>query len=182
MPSRLPVLSRRALLGGTVGAAVLGTAGCSLGSLDPTSDDPTITPTSGPSSSSSSSGATATAPAEVPTAVDDAAVVSEVLAAIALAHRTARANIRAHRDLAGRLRPIEALHQTHADELGDLPRTTGRVSDPGETPAQAMARVDRGEARLQRVLVGAATSVASGALAQTLASMAAGVAQLRTTL
>lgn len=160
---------------------VAGAAGCSLDSLDPTSEDPILTPTSGPSATGSDA-VTPTTPAEEPDAVDDASLVEEVLAAVALAHRTARANARLHPETAAALRPFEALHQLHGDELGGLPRTTGRVTAPGDSPAQVLARVGRGEARLQRTLVAAAGSAGSGALAQTFASMAAAVAQLRTTL
>lgn len=169
------------MLAGSLGVVVVGAAGCSLDSLDPTSEDPTFTPTSGPSASGSDA-VTPTSPAEEPDAVDDTGLVEEVLTALALAHRTARANARQHPETAASLRPFEALHQAHGDELGGLPRTTGRVTSPGDSPAQALARVDRSEARLQRTLVGAAGSAGSGALAQTFASMAAAVAQLRTTL
>lgn len=180
MPSRPPVasrVSRRALLGGVVATTAAASAACSLDSLDPSPADPTITPTTGPGPTDDP-----TAPAVEPAADDDAGLVAEVLAATALAHRTARANARQHPGLAPVLRRLEALHTAHADELGDLPATTGRVADPRESRARVLARVDRSEARLQRTLVGAARSAGSGALAQTFASMAAGVAQLRTTL
>ncbi|MCW2815460.1 MAG: hypothetical protein JWN84_2915 [Nocardioides sp.] len=180
MPSRPPVVSRvsrRALLGGVVATTATASTACSLDSLDPSPDDPTITPTSGPGSTDDP-----TAPAAEPAADDDEGLVGEVLAAIALAHRTARANARQHPGLAPVLRPFETLHTTHADELGDLPASTGRVADRRESRTQVLARVDRSETVLQRTLVGAARSAGSGALAQTFASMAAGVAQLRTTL
>lgn len=157
------------LLGGALAVGAVG-AGCSSDALDPSSPDPTLTPTSGASSATE----------ERPD--DDAGLVAEVLGALALAHRTARANARAHPEVAPVLRPFERLHATHARELGDLPRTTGRVTARGGAPAQVRARVERTEARLQQTLVEAATTASSGALAQTFASMAAGVAQLRTTL
>lgn len=173
MPTRLPSVSRRVLLAGSVaGAAVV--AGCTGDALDPDPQDPTLTPSSG-----------AASPGDVtarPEPDDDAGLVAEVLAGLAVAHRTARANARVHPDLAPVLRRFERLHTTHAAELGDLPRATGRVSAAAESPAQVRARVERTEAALQRVLVDAATAAGSGALAQTFASMAAGVAQLRTTL
>jgi hypothetical protein len=178
VPTPSPAVSRRALLGVSAGLVALGTTGCSFDSLDPTSDDPTITPTG------ASSGSTATPatddPADAP--VDDAALVADVLAAIALAHRTARDTRRAHRGLATTLRRVETLHRDHADELGVMPTATGRVTRSGETAARALARVDRAEGRLQRTLVDAAAAAGSGALAQTLASMAAAVVQVRTTL
>jgi hypothetical protein len=180
VPTPSPVVSRRVLLGTSAGLIALGAAGCSLDSLDPTSDDPTITPTSGASPSGSTSAGATDTPSDVPP--DDAALVTKVLAAIALAHRTARGTRRAHRDLTTVLRRVEALHRAHADELGDMPAATGRVTRSGETSARALARVDRAEGRLQRTLVDAATAAGSGALAQTLASMAAAVAQVRTTL
>lgn len=172
MPSRPPVLTRRVV----VGALLLSTAGCSLDDLDPTSEDPTAEPLGPPDATASDE------PTAEPEEPDDSALVTEVLAALALAHRTARAGARFHRGVAPTLRRFEELHATHAAELGDLPRTTGRVADPAESDAAALARVDRTEARLQRTLVVAATAAGSGALAQTLASMAAGTAQLRTTL
>ncbi len=157
------------MLGAAVGAVVVAAAGCSASSLDPTSDDPTITPTSSPSADGE------------PAAVDDTALVGAVLAALAVAHRSARADARAHQEVAATLRPFERLHLVHARELGDLPRSTNGVG-PSASPAQALARLGRREERLQRTLVEAATSAGSGALAQTLASMAGAVAQLRTTL
>jgi hypothetical protein len=180
VPTPLPVLTRRAMLGGALVAVAAGAAGCSLDSLDPSSQDPTYTPTSGPSTSTGAGG-TNGPPTQEPGA-DDTALVAEVLTALALAHRSARANARLHPQVAGALRPFEALHQTHGDELGKLPRTTGPIADPRDSPAEVLVRVARGEARLQRTLVEAATSAGSGALAQSFASMAASVAQLRTTL
>ena len=180
MPTPLPAVSRRALLGASAGLVALGTAGCSLDSLDPSSDDPTTTPTGGTTTSAGTSPAGPDSPPPGPD--DDGALVADVLAAIAVAHRTARGTRRAHRGLATVLRPAEALHLAHAEELGGLPTATGRATRAGESTNQALARVARGEARLQRVLVAAAGSAGSGALAQTLASMAAAVAQLRTTL
>jgi hypothetical protein len=174
VPSRLPAASRRAVLG----AALLGVAGCSLDDLDPTSDDPTFTPSSG----ASASGTTRTEPADDPAdpgAADDAVLVEGVLAALALAHRTARSNARTHADLAPSLLRLVKLHTTHADELGPMPRSRGRVVDAAETPEQVLARVDGAEGRLQQALVEAALAASSGALAQTLASMAAATAQLR---
>lgn len=180
VPSRLPTVSRRAVLAGT-GVAVAGLAGCSFDSLDPTDDDPTTGPTGG--TSDSATAGTPSGPDDQPDdQPDDEALVAEVLSALALAHRTALGNRRAHRDLAGRLRRAEALHLAHAEELGDLPAATGQVTRAGETSAQALVRVDRAEAGLQRFLVAAAGAAGSGALAQTFASMAAGTAQLRTTL
>lgn len=175
---RSPVVSRRVLLGGSVGAALVGAAGCDT--LDPTSADPTFTPTTTPRGGAAT--ATPTEPADDPAADDDTALVAEVASAIALAHRTAKANARLHPQLAGALRPFERLHRTHGDELGGLPATDGRVAARGESRQQVLARIDRREAELQRVLVGAATAAGSGALARTFASMAAGVAQLRPTL
>lgn len=179
MPSRPPTVHRRALLGGSAGLAVVGVVGLSgcSDSLDPSSDDPTITPSRDSSDAPTTTGGAA--PDDEP---DDAALVAEVLGAIALAHRTARGTGRAQRSLTRTLRRVEALHVVHADELGGLPAATGQVTRAGDTPAQALARVDRAEQGLQQRLVDAATAAGSGALALTFASMAAAVAQVRTTL
>ncbi|WP_139982101.1 hypothetical protein [Nocardioides litoris] len=169
MPNRPAAVSRRLVLG----ASLLGVAGCSL-DLDPTTDDPTIAPSGGPGSPVGTGA--------VPEPDDDADLVASVLGALAVAHRTARVNARRHPDLARRLRPLERLHATHAAELGRLPSASGVVADAGEDDAAVLARVGRAEARLERSLADAALEAASGALAQTLAAMAAGTAQLRTTL
>ncbi|MFB9313788.1 hypothetical protein [Nocardioides plantarum] len=179
MPTPLPSVSRRALLGASAGLVALGAAGCSLDSLDPTADDPTITPTTAAAGSPTDGSAS---PTGADDGADDGALVESVLAAIAAAHRTARGTRRVHRGLTTALRRAESLHLAHAEELGGLPAATGPATRPGETANQALVRVDRGEGRLQRTLVDAAGSAGSGALAQTLASMAAAVAQLRTTL
>ncbi|MEO9324864.1 hypothetical protein ABFT23_15325 [Nocardioides sp. C4-1] len=171
-------MSRRTALGAVLAAGAAGAAGCSLDSLDPTSDDPTMTPSSGVSTSG-------TAPGDGSPASDggdDAALVGEVLSAIALAHRTARANVRVHPQLTDLLRPFETLHAAHGAELGTLPTTTGRVSARGEDDAAVRARIGRTEQLLQRRLVAAAGVADSGPLALTFASMAGAVAQLRTTL
>lgn len=173
MPS--PSVSRRTALGVMLAAGAAGAAGCSLDSLDPTSDDPTMTPSSGVSTSG-------TTPGDGSDGDDDAALVAEVLSAIALAHRTARANARAHPQLTGLLRPFETLHAAHGAELGTLPATTGRVSARDEDDAAVRARIRRTEQLLQRRLVAAAGVADSGPLALTFASMAGAVAQLRTTL
>jgi hypothetical protein len=173
-------VSRRALLAGTL-AGVTVAAGCSTDALDPDPDDPTLTPSS--SASATASEGTGESEAPGPGAdPDDAALVTGVLGALAAAHRTARVNARAHPEVAPVLRRLADLHETHAAELGDLPRARGRVTAPGESPAQVRARVDRSESDLQRTLTDAATSAGSGALALTFASMAVGVAQARTTL
>lgn len=172
MPS--PSVSRRTALGIVLGSGAAGVAGCSLDSLDPGSDDPTFTPSSGVSPS----GGPATGSGDV----DDAALVAEVLAAIALAHRTARANARAHPQLAAVLSPFEDLHAAHGAELGTLPSSKGRVTAPNEDDAAVRARVGRAEQLLQRRLVAASGVAVSGPLALTFASMAGAVAQLRTTL
>jgi hypothetical protein len=153
-----------------LGAALLGTAGCAAGP-DDTAGSP------------AAASATTSSEPTAPTGQDpDEALVDEALTALATAHRTAATNARLHPALAARLRPLQRLHLAHARELGDLPRTSGRVADAGESDAAALDRVLRAETELQRVLVATAVAAASGPLAQTLAAMAAGTAQHRAVL
>jgi hypothetical protein len=168
VPPRPLSATRRVVLG----AALLGTAGCSR---DPAGSS---VPTDRAGAASTSSPEPSVPPEE---AIDEA-LVTEVLGALAVAHRTATTNARLHPGLAARLRPLQRLHQAHARELGDLPRSTGRVADPGESDAAALDRVVRAETALQRVLVAAAVAAESGPLAQTMAAMAAGTAQHRVAL
>ncbi|WP_167736667.1 hypothetical protein [Nocardioides sp. 1609] len=167
-------MTRRAL----VGVTVLGTAGCSIGSLDPSSEDPTITPTTSPSDGSDpdpgGTGAT-----DVDT---DSALVEEALLALSVAHRTAQANARAHPPLADALAPLVRLHRAHAGELGGPRPTSGRVAVGRGSVQRARRRVALAEETLEQALAGLAVQADSGALARLLASMAASVAQHRSVL
>lgn len=172
-------MSRRAV----VGAAVIGTAGCSFPSLDPSPEDPTITPTSTPTSSRT--GAPEVAETTTGAAVDpepddpDAALVESTLLAVSTAHHEARSASRAFPALADALDPLVRLHRAQAGELGGLRPPARRPPDRAASQAKARRRVARSEADLQATLVAAATDADSGALARLLASMAAAVAQHR---
>ncbi len=175
---RLSPTSRRAAIGTAVATAVglaLTGAGCSFGSLDPTSEDPTLTPSDG--ASPTDNGTDTGVDADADTALLEAAAL-----AVSSAHHAVRTNLRLHPDLDGVLRPLERLHRTHARELGGLQEVTGSAADPAEAPRQVLARIAKVEAGLQRALVRDATRAESGALALLLASVAAAVAQRGTTL
>ncbi|QCW51283.1 hypothetical protein FE634_14290 [Nocardioides dongxiaopingii] len=176
MPPRPALVTRRAV----VGVTVLGTAGCSIGSLDPSSGDPTITPTTSPSDGAvPDPGGSGSADTDADT---DAALVEQAALALSVAHRTAQTNARAHPPLAEALAPLVRLHRAHAGELGGLRPTSGRFAVGGEPVRRARRRVAVAEETLEQALVGLAVRADSGALARLLASMAASVAQHRSVL
>ncbi len=167
-------MTRRAV----VGVTVLGTAGCSIGSLDPSSGDPTITPTMSPSDGAVPD----PGGSESTDAATDAALVEQAALALSVAHQTAQTNARAHPPLAEALAPLVRLHRAHAGELGGLRPTSGRFAVGGEPVRRARRRVAVAEETLEQALVGLAVRADSGALARLLASMAASVAQHRSVL
>lgn len=153
MPETVPVSRRAAvrgaaLLGST--AVVTATAGCRWG--PPSSVD---------------------APAAKRDA--DASAVEELTQAIATQARLVADVSAAHVGLATSLAPLTALHTAHLGVLTDESLAGAAVTVPPK-PDPALAAVRRGEVALQRALTRAAQRAASGPLARTLASMAAGVA------
>lgn len=144
-------------------------AGCTA-DLDPTSDDPTLTPSGSPTTASATPGQ------EVDS---DVAVLDAAAEAVSQAHHLVRRHLRRYPGQRAVLAPLERLHRVHARELGGLRPVTGGGTVPS---VQVLGRVAREEAALQRTLTRRATEARSGALALLLASMAAGVAQHRTTL
>ena len=168
-------MSRRAV----VGAALLGTAGCSIGSLDPTSDDPTIDPSGDPAGTPADTEPDAEPDAEPDV---DAGLVDGAVLALSTAHRVVRAAVRTHPDLDADLAPLERLHRAQAGELGGLRGGSGRVPVRGDSRRRTRALVAAAEESLQESLVAAAVAAQSGALARLLASMAASVAQHRSVL
>lgn len=149
MPDTVITVSRRMALGGAT-AAVAATAGCQWG--PPASVDP---------------------PAAKRDA--DADTVEGLVTAIAAQARLVADVATTHVGLATALAPLTALHQAHLAVLSDEPSTAPAVTVPAR-PDTALAAVRRGEAGLQRALTAGARTAASGPLARTLASMAAGVA------
>lgn len=103
----------------------------------------------------------------------DSDLVSQAFAAISAAHAAASDGRGARAARAQLL----ALHQAHLEHLGEsVPTTSTELPAPGG--GRGWAAVRRVERELQETLVGLAGSARSGALARTLASMAAGVAQV----
>ena len=166
MPARATSLTRRGLLGGALAGVALAATGCDAvdGLLD-RDDDPRV-----------SGAVTPTAPA-----VDaDSDLVTEVVTAVAAVAALATATGTTHPGLAATTARLEALHAAHLAELGGTdPAPAPTVA--GTRPA-ALTALEQAETRLQDRLVQAAGEARSGALAQVLASMAAGVAQQRVAL
>lgn len=149
MPDTVITVSRRAALGGAT-AAVVATAGCQWGPP-----------------------ASVSAPAEERDA--DATTVDGLVTAIAAQAQLVADVATAHVGLATALAPLTALHQAHLAVLTDKVPVAPAVTVPSR-PDTALAAVRRGEAGLQRSLTAGAQHAASGPLARSLASMAAGVA------
>lgn len=143
-------LSRRAALGGATAALATTAAGCQWG--PPASVD---------------------APAAKRDA--DAATVDQLRTAIAAQARLVADVSTTHVGLATSLAPLATLHAAQLRVLSDAETTGAAVVVPAR-PDPALAAVRRGEVALQRSLTSAAQAAASGPLARTLASMAAGVA------
>lgn len=101
--------------------------------------------------------------------------VAEAVTAIAAAHALVEATAARHQRLSGPLADLVALHLEHLTLLDAEPgEASARV--PAKAP-KALARVRSVERDLQATLTELAGTVSSGALARTLAAMAAGVAQ-----
>jgi hypothetical protein len=149
VPDTVITVSRRAALGSAT-AAVAATAGCQWGPP-----------------------ATVSAPAAKRDA--DTATVDRLVTTIATRARLVADVATTHVGLATALAPLTTLHQAHLAVLTDAPPTAPSVMVPGR-PDTALTAVRRGEADLQRALTAGAQQAASGPLARTLASMAAGVA------
>jgi hypothetical protein len=149
VPDTVITVSRRAALG-SASLAVAATAGCQWG--PPTS-------VAAPSGKRDADAST----------VDG--LVTGIAAQAQLVHDVATTHV----GLATALAPLTALHQAHLAVLSDKAVTAPAVAVPPQ-PDAALAAVRRGEADLQRALIAGAQKVASGPLARSLASMAAGVA------
>lgn len=127
-------------------------------------------------------GADTPEPEATPT-VPDADQVDSAVAALTEANDLVAAVSTRHVELAKPLAALSALHTAHLDLL-----RPDRTSEPSSTPKvprarrAALAAVRRHESTLQETLVGLSVDVSSGALARTLAAMAAGVAQHRRVL
>lgn len=147
--------SRRAVLACGAGALVAGTAAC--GSAD---------------------GPGVPGPADEPASDADSDLVERVTDDLAEAAALAAATGRAFPSLRPLTGPLASLHRAHGTELGGLPDPATR-SRPDGPASRARAALLAAEERLQRRLVQASVAAESGALAQTLASMAAAVAQRR---
>lgn len=150
MPETTITLTRRAALGGLAVATVAGTAACQWG--PPAAVDP---------------------PAEKADA--DATTVSGLTAAIAAQARLVADVATTHVGLATALAPLTAMHLAHLRTLS-TDEVTGAATTIPAGPDAALSAVRRGELALQRSLTAGARGAASGPLARTLASMAAGVA------
>lgn len=149
VPDTVITVSRRAALGGAT-VAVAATAGCQWGPPDSVS-----------------------APAAKRDA--DATAVDHLVTEIAAQARLVADVVTTHVGLATALGPLTALHRAHLAVLTDHAPAAPSVMVPAR-PDAALAAVRRGEAGLQRSLTASARKAASGPLARSLASMAAGVA------
>lgn len=111
-------------------------------------------------------------------AVDtDDALVEQALTAIGGAATLVDRVSRRHIGLSTPLTGLSNLHLEHLTVLeGERPDSPADTKVP-QAPAKAISRVLKDETALQRTLVSLAGQSASGSLASTLASMAAGVAQ-----
>lgn len=163
MPEPPVPLTRRSLLVVGLGGAVLATAGCDP--LDGVGD--------GDDGQGASAG-TATPP---PSRDHDKDLLDQVGAAVAGAAALARAVGAAHPRLSPVARQLVRLHEAHLDRLS---WSGPSVGTPKQAPTARSLRAS--ESTLQATLAAAAQRAASGALAQTFASMAAAVAQHRTVL
>lgn len=105
----------------------------------------------------------------------DTALVKDVTSAVAAQARLVTDTSAAHTALTTSLAPLSTLHSAHLAALTSKAVTAPAVA-PAPTPEAALTTVRSGEASLQRILTTAAQDAASGPLARTLASMAAGVA------
>lgn len=159
-------VARRGLLTGGLGVLAVVVGGCEaaedlLGAGDDPRDGGSVTPTAPPADA-------------------DGVLVSEVAAALAAAGALALATSTTTPTLARTGARLARLHEGHARDLG----WSGTAPPPRvpSAPAAAARRLWQAEQRLQQRLVSAAMAAESGALAQTLASMAAAVAQQRAVL
>ncbi|WP_435771964.1 hypothetical protein [Nocardioides sp. SYSU DS0651] len=161
MLDRPTSLTRRGLLAGGLGAAVL-TGGCDA-----------VGDALGGEEAGPQGAGTPTAPA----ADADSRLVEEVGAAVAATGALASATADQVRGLAPIGRRLGRLHEAHAARLG----WSGTPEEPPvpRRRAAALRRLLEAERRLEQQLVDAALAAESGALAQVLASMAAAVAQQR---
>lgn len=172
-------MARRLVLGGLVAAGSGLLAGCSelpdvdLSTLDPRSDPAT------PTTTEPREPADPDAEADVRTLE---AAYAEVLASSALVTAVADR----HPRLDATLRPLLALHRSHAEVLaGAAPDRPEASPPPTRAPrrrARALELVRSAEATTQTRLEGWAMDARSGAFARLLGSMAAGVAQQRSLL
>lgn len=153
-------IPRRVVLAATAGAASL-LAGC-----DQLTGEP------------SERGTSAAVPTTEPAVDADAALTDDVTLALAEAAALAAATADGFAALAAESEEFRSLHEAHGRMLGGLPT----VDPPDVAGRRQRARRDllSHESRLQQRLVDASVDAGSGSLAQTLAAMAAAVAQLRT--
>ncbi|VXB75411.1 conserved exported hypothetical protein [Nocardioides sp. AX2bis] len=159
--------SRRGLLLGGAGLSLL-LVGCSAGSDAPASREGALSPATTGTPDGAPNGA------QEPT--DDADLVGTAREALAAAATLVTVAQRSVPSLRGVLAPLLALHEAHAEALGqplDLPRATRRAA-PAD-PLLALVR-DR-EEQLRIRLADLSVAADSGALARLLASMSAGLAQ-----
>lgn len=155
-------LTRRALLGRTLGGVVVGgvaLAGCSVDL---------------PGSSSTGDSAAEADP--------DEALVAEVTARIEQAESLLRRTTEKHRELTARLQPLIDLHATHLQRLrrssaSPAPSPTPTPLTVAPRPAAARATALATEAQLHTDLAGFAQRARSGLLARLFASMSAAISQ-----
>lgn len=155
VPPRTVPASRRAVIAGGAGVVAVAATGC--GTADR---------------------AGRAASAGDPAVEADSDLVERMRTDLAEAMALVAATARAFPALRGLTRPLVALHRAHGEELGGLPDVEPAAPPSGPAP-RARAALLAAEDRLQRRLVQAAVAAESGALAQTFAAMAAGVAQRR---
>lgn len=163
-PPRGPVpATRRGLLLGGAGLGLL-LVGCSSGTSTSSTRDGSVSP------------ASTAAPDGAQETTDDADRVAEAREALAAAATLVTAAQRSVPSLRGVLAPLLALHEAHAEALGqplDLPRAARRAA-PAD-PLLALVR-DR-EEQLRVRLADLSVAADSGSLARLLGSMSAGLAQ-----
>ena len=169
MPASLPPLPRRvviaSLAAGTIGGASIGLAGCDVIDDALGGDDP------------GSGGATA------PPADADSTLVDRTLLLLTTNAVLARSMAGAHPELSARCSRFARLLDAHGAELtedGTTPQAppTAGSAVPGSR-VKALRVLDDAEGTVENNLIDAAQEATSGALAQTLASMAAAYAQHR---
>lgn len=167
-PPRGPVpATRRGLLLGGAGLGLL-LVGCSSGTSTSSTRDGSVSPASTAAPDGAQDGAQET--------TDDADRVAEAREALAAAATLVTAAQRSVPSLRGVLAPLLALHEAHAEALGqplDLPRAARRAA-PAD-PLLALVR-DR-EEQLRVRLADLSVAADSGSLARLLGSMSAGLAQ-----